>query len=333
MPDLQAQVAAFCARNALLPYDSTIVVAVSGGPDSLCLLHVLRDLAPRWRLRLHVAHLDHQLRPESADDARFVAELAAAWNLPVTIGQADVARIANERHTGIEATARDERLRFLIDTARQVGAAAIALGHTADDQAETVILRLLRGAGPSGLAAMRPKRPADATIDANLTLIRPLLQTNRSEVEAYCRAHALTPRYDSTNSQPIYLRNSVRGYILPLLKTYNAHIIATLGRTARVCADEDDLLADLTEQAWTTLAVVDEAGIRVDRMDFDGLHRALQRRVLRKAVGLLQPNVELEAKHLDLMLAAIAAHHRRVQLPGGLWLEIGRTELRLACES
>ncbi len=322
MAGLLERVWAFSERYALLARDMSVVVAVSGGPDSLCLLHLLYRLTPRLNLRPRVAHLDHQLRPESADDARFVAQIAAAWGLPTKIGQEDVAALARSSRTSLETAGRTARYRFLVATARETGAQVIAVGHTADDQAETVLLRLLRGAGPSGLAGMRPKR-----LEAGIPIIRPLLETMRTEVEAYCAQQGLTPRYDRSNEAPIFLRNRVRGYILPLLKTYNPSIVAALGRTARVCAEEDDLLNGLVEQHWPTLAAVDEAGVMLDRQGFQSLHRALQRRMVRKSVQLLDPNVELQAKHLDLALTAIEVQRQRLQLPHRIWLRVDRSHL------
>jgi tRNA(Ile)-lysidine synthase len=323
MAGLLEQVWAFSERHTLLRPHMRIVVAVSGGPDSLCLLHLLHQLAPRLNLRLQVAHLDHQLRPESVDDARFVAQLAAAWGMPATIRQEDVAALARSSRTSMEAAGRIARYRFLATTAHETGAHAIAVGHTADDQAETVLLRLLRGAGPHGLAAMRPKR-----LEAGIPIIRPLLETTRSEVEAYCAEQGLAPRYDRSNEAPDFLRNRVRGYILPLLKTYNPSIVAALGRTARLCAEEDDLLNDLVEQHWPMLAAVNEAGVLLDRHGFRLLHPALQRRIVRKSVQMLDPDVELQAKHLDLALAAIEAQRRRMQLPHRIWLHINQSHLR-----
>lgn len=326
------QVLAFCDRYALLPTGATIVVAVSGGPDSLCLLHLLGRIATERRLRLHVAHLDHRLRPDSAADAAFVVQIAAEWQIPVSVEQADVGMIARERRAGIEETARAIRSRFLLETALEIGADAIALGHTADDQAETVVLRLLRGAGPSGLAAMRPKRPADeySGVSPQVMLIRPLLETSRAEVETYCTEQQLTPRYDSSNESPIFTRNRVRGYIIPLLKTYNPAIVATLGRTARICAEEDELLSELAEQVWASIAQTDANSVTFDRQRWQQLHRAIQRRLIRKAAQTLDTAAELEAKHIDAILAAIADNRRRVQLPRGLWFVIGRTQLKLS---
>jgi tRNA(Ile)-lysidine synthase len=333
MVALEDQIAAFCRRHALLVSHSTVVVAVSGGPDSVCLLHVLRTLALRWQLQLHVAHLDHQLRLESGEDAQFVAQLAEKWQLPITIKRVDIAEQSRVQRTGIEATARAARLQFLSELAQQVGAKAIALGHNADDQAETVVMRLMRGAGPSGLAAMQPKRPAANDGDArNIALTRPLLATSRADIEAYCELHQLTPRQDPTNSLPIYTRNRVRGYILPLLKTYNPRIVAALGRTARVCAEENDLIDQLVQQTWTAIAVADGISVRLDRQQFEQLHRALRRRMVRQAATMLVPNVELEAKHIDLALDAVEQGRRRLQMPGGLWLVVSQTQLQITME-
>jgi tRNA(Ile)-lysidine synthetase-like protein len=328
MSQLIDQVRAFADRYELLLPDSTVVVAVSGGPDSLCLLDLLQRLSHARRLTLHVAHLDHRLRDDSADDARFVAAIAAGMSLPATIEAADVAALARERRGGIEEAARAARLTLLENVARSINADRIALGHNADDQAETVLLRLLRGAGPSGLAAMRPRRLMHADDPDSPWIIRPLLDTPRAAIEAYCAERGLTPRRDATNALPIHLRNRVRGYILPALKPYNPNIVATLGRTARVCAEEDDLLSELTERAWREHVRVDGEGISIDRSGFESLHPALRRRLMRRAAEAIVGG--LEARHLDLLLAAIAANRRRAQLPGGGWLRIGNATLRLS---
>jgi tRNA(Ile)-lysidine synthase len=267
--------------------------------------------------------LDHQLRADSHQDAQFVADLAAAWKLPFTLGTTDVAALARQTRTGIEAAGRAARYRFLIRTAYDVGASIIAVGHTADDQAETVIQRLLRGAGVGGLAAMRPKRLAldPPPLDRPpLHVVRPLLQTTRVEVEAYCAAHHLQPRVDPTNKTGPFLRNRVRDHILPLLKTYNPSIVDTLGRVARVCADDDDLLEALADNAWQHVAQQAASQVMFERNQFLQQHRAIQRRLVRRGVQTLQPHVELGAQHIDLALDAIVIARRRLQLPSGMWL-------------
>jgi len=328
MHPLQNQVAAYADRYGLLPRGAHVVVAVSGGPDSLCLLHVLRALAAPRELELLVAHLDHRLRPESAGDARHVQHIAETWGLPVVLGSEDVAAYARRSKAGVEAAARELRYRFLAKVAHDAGARLIALGQHADDQAETVLLRLLRGAGPSGLAAMRPRRPLHSQ-QREIMVVRPLLEARRDDIEAYCRAHGIPFLRDTSNEQPIYARNRVRGYILPLLKTYNSNIVATLARTARICAEEDELVDGFVDRAWHAIAERRGAEIVLDRPGFAELHPALRRRVLRRAVAEIEPQREVEARHIDLALDAIGAGRRRMQLPGGLWLRIEPQVLRL----
>jgi tRNA(Ile)-lysidine synthase len=191
---------------------------------------------------------------------------------------------------------------------------------------------LLRGAGPSGLAAMRPRRRLDEADPAAPWLIRPLLDTPRAAIEAYCVAQKLQPRYDGSNQSPIYARNRVRHHILPLLKTYNPAIIATLGRTARICAEDAALLHELADDLWHAAAVIDADGIVIDRARFEAAHPALKRRIVQRAAGMLT-DAPIDAKHIDLALQAIAGGRRRVQLPGRVWLIIRRGALRFVSES
>ena len=340
--DLLDQVSAFVAEHELWAPGVTLVVAVSGGPDSLCLLHLLKRLAPAQKLELHVAHLDHALRPESVADADFVRDIADAWRIPCTAERRPVRDILPV-YGGVEAAARAVRYGFLRDTALTVGAAAVVTGHTADDQAETVIQRLLRGAGPGGLAGMRPWLPFEqwrgigavlapgalAASPLQPGLARPLLGVSRSAIEAYCAEHALQPRHDPSNQSPEYLRNRVRGYIIPLLKSYNSNIVGALGRTARICAEEDALLSELLDRAWPALAHVGSGRVELKRVAFGELHRALQRRALRQAVVLVAPGIELGAEHLDRMLRLASRVRGRLQLPGGLWMYVDRDMLIL----
>ena len=162
MEDLLARVRQYAQRYRLFSPGETVVVGVSGGPDSLCLLHLLRRLAPELRLWLHVAHLHHGLRGAEADaDAAFVAELADCWGLPCTVGRADVAALAREAGLSLEEAARQARYRFLAGVAEAGGAATLAVGHNADDQAETVLMHFLRGSGAAGLRGMLPRTPLD----------------------------------------------------------------------------------------------------------------------------------------------------------------------------
>lgn len=236
-------------EQALLPETGTIVVACSGGADSLALLHSLHALCGRSGtafpgVTLHVAHLDHGLRGvESAADAAFVAAEAQRLGLTCTIG----AIAAAERRAwrgSLEASLRMARYAFLRDVARATEATAIALGHTADDQAETIVLHLMRGSGLDGLAGMRP-RSGD--------LIRPLLGLWRADTEGYCRDLGLMPRTDPSNRDLRFTRNRIRHELIPLIETMQARFRQTIVRNSALIADDRDALEAMTNAAWPTL--------------------------------------------------------------------------------
>lgn len=282
----------------LFRHDCCLVVAVSGGPDSLCLLHLL------WRLRtvsagpaLHVAHLDHGFRgAQSAAEADFVAQTAADWGLPATIERIDVPALIARTGQNRQAAARAVRYAFLGRVARNREAAAVVVAHQADDQAETVLLHLLRGAGPAGLRGMRPLVPwAEWALDQSDTsagppLVRPLLETTRAEIEAYCASEQLAPQHDPSNTNPDYTRSRVRTELLPLLSDYNPQLLAALSRTARVCADDYDFLQTQLDQHWSTLATVQPGRVIFQQRTWQPLHPALQRYGLRRAARLLLTN-------------------------------------------
>lgn len=270
----------------------TILVGVSGGPDSLCLLHVLQRLAPELDFALHVAHLNHGLRGADADsDAAFVAATARAWNLPVTVELADVASLAAQPGVSLEEAARNARYSFLSRLAAELGAAAVAVGHNADDQAETVLMHFLRGSGLAGLRGMSPVT-AHQIIDGApkpLTLIRPLLFTPRADILAYCDEQGLQPRFDRSNEDMTFFRNRLRHELLPLLQTYNPQIRRILGATASVAAADYALLHDHTIEAFDALAQPAASGaIIFDLAAWRALPLALQRSLLREAVQRLR---------------------------------------------
>ncbi len=264
----------------LITTGQTLVVGVSGGADSLALLHILNQLAPRMGFKLHAATLDHLLRgEESASDARFVEQTCHEWGIAVTVGQADVTRLEQEQQLGIEAAARLARYDFLAQITGKLAASTIAVAHHADDQAETVLMHLLRGAGIQGLAGMALRSSVPG--HADLSLIRPLLQVSRAEIEDYCEQHHLVPRYDSTNSDTTLLRNAIRLNLLPYLEQYTPQVRPALARLAEIAAVEDDYLQQHVLLFVQSAAVtVSPRRVSIDRDAFRGLHAALQRRVL-----------------------------------------------------
>ncbi len=265
-------------HEMVLPGD-LVLVAVSGGPDSVALLTVLAQLSPELDIRLHVFHLDHQLRPESAEDARFVAELAEGLHLPYTGRTHDVARFAEERRMGLETAARELRYQELQLAAMQAGATEIATGHTLDDQAETFLMRLTRGSGVTGLGSIPPVRG---------NIIRPLIESTREQVMEWCGDRALSYRIDETNLLPDQVRNTIRLRVLPVLKELNPGAAASIADSAEILEGEDEVMQVLTAERFQEIACMRPSGeIGIDLAAFRRLPRALKRRILHSAAGPL----------------------------------------------
>lgn len=239
----------------------TVIVAVSGGADSVALLHVLQRLASVWQLTIHVAHVDHNLRPESGDDAHFVAQLAEHWGLPFHSERLASSALTTSSE-GIEAAGRQARYRFFTETALTVTPPTqtplIALAHHADDQAETLLLHLVRGSGLRGLGGMRwvssrcvgdlwPDAPINRR-EQPLHLIRPFLGVQRADLLRYLRTENLPWREDSTNADPRYVRNRLRHMVLPTLLAINPKVVQTLTRTVEILQQETDRLATLDRE-------------------------------------------------------------------------------------
>jgi len=341
--DLLSQVRAFIRRHRLLSPGDAVVVGVSGGPDSLCLLHLLWRLREEMGLRLHVAHLHHGARGSDADaDAAFVADLARRWGLPATVAKKDVPAIARAHKLAFEEAARRVRYAFLAHVAGEVGAGRVAVGHNADDQAETVLMHFLRGAGPAGLRGMLPATPlsnyrllpevADFPLPPTMpTLIRPLLDVPRADIEAYCAEHGLQPRFDRSNLDTTYFRNRLRHELLPLLETYNPNIRRRLCHTARVVAADYALLEQLREQAWSGVVREEtERAIRFDRAAWQAQPLSLRRALIREAAYRLRPRLrDVSFLHVEnaARIAEEGSTGAQATLPGGLMLTVGYDHL------
>jgi tRNA(Ile)-lysidine synthase len=262
-----------------------VVAAVSGGPDSTVLLSVLAALREDLRLDLHAAHLNHGLRPEAALDAAAAAGMAASLGCPYHEATEDVAAAAARERRSIEDAGREARYRFLAGVAARIQAAVIATGHTRDDQAETVLMRLLRGSGPRGLAGIPPVRP-----HGGLRVIRPLIETPRAEITRYLARHALAAREDASNRDLSVLRNRVRLVLLPILEGYNPDVRRALARLAGVMRDEADALDALSARDVDAVLRGTRASVRIAPDAFERLPVALQRRALREAIRRVRGN-------------------------------------------
>jgi tRNA(Ile)-lysidine synthase len=264
-----------------------LILAVSGGADSLCLADAAFAVAPRLCLKPVIAHFDHGLRgAASRADAEFVCDFAQAHEVACVVEQADVRALAAERKVSTEVAARDARYGFLARTGEQHHATLVALAHHADDQAETVLFRLLRGTGLTGLRGMQMHSPLHGA--PHLTAVRPLLRVTRADIEQYCRERHLQPRHDATNDELHHARNRIRHELLPALEQYNPNIRAVLARLADTVASDLEVIEAATRDAFERIAHAQGDAIEVDRPAWRALPAGLQRDVLREAVRRLK---------------------------------------------
>lgn len=322
----------FIRQNGLVLEGETLVVGVSGGPDSVCLLHILVKLKGRLGIGLHVAHLNHLLRGiESEADAEYVSTLARHLGVDATLEQREVKIYRAEHRLSLEEAAREVRYQFFTEVARSVGADRIALGHTAGDQAETILMRLVRGAGIYGLQGMQPLTRWESLVNTRLIVIRPLLEVGREEVEAYCQQHALAPRRDSSNLSSSYLRNRIRHELIPLLQSYNPRVSEALLRTAGSLAVDFSFFEQHVSQIWDKLVSEEGEALILNTKEITSLHPALQRYLLREVTRRLLGSLkDIEWKHIEKMRLALSLPvGKKVTLPRGLTFYIERGTCRI----
>ena len=302
---------------------ATLVVACSGGPDSTALLHALVALQPTLDLQLHVAHLNHDFRGQEAeDDARFAAQMAKGLGLYSTVAEADP--MAYQQEMGIssfEEAAREVRYRFLTGLAHRINADAIALGHTADDQAETILMHLIRGAGLPGLRGMREvSRWRDGPKGQSAVLFRPLLEAERNDTRAYCLELDIPFRVDSTNSSLRFTRNRIRHKLIPALEEYNPRVREALLRTGRAAAESLEFLDEELNVLWPKMFSKEGRKVFVDAAALKDLRPYMRGMALRRAFAEANGSLRrLSETHVKSMLAlSQGPAGKSVHLPGGL---------------
>jgi tRNA(Ile)-lysidine synthase len=331
-----------------MPRDEPVLIGVSGGADSVCLLHILANRRRELGIKLHAAHLDHQLRgTESIRDAEYVSNLAGSLGVPLTVGRQNVAAYRAARNCSIEEAARELRYAFLARAAQEVGANRVAVGHTRDDQVETILMHILRGTGTGGLRGLAPCSPiaydsqgksskAKTSSDtrqqqSNLLIVRPLLDVGREETASYCRIHRLAPRIDSSNLSLSFFRNRLRLQLLPLLRQYNPDVDRALLRLADIAAEESALVERQVFGLWDKVTKQWDNSVYLDKKQLAGLPIALQRRLLRAAVTRLVGDArDIEATHIEAARSLLnKPAGKNVSLPHGLVCYAGYDELAI----
>ncbi len=308
----------FISENNLLSPGETLVVGVSGGADSVCLLCLLLELQREFAVRLHIAHLDHQLRgPDSAADAGYVADLARRLNVPATIEKRDVAACKEKYHYSLEEAARQVRHKFFAHAAMQAGAQKVALGHTRDDQVETILMHILRGSGTLGLRGLEPLSPlgkiplhhtslaAGITVNSQeepdtITIVRPLLEVTREETTFFCSARHIEARSDASNFSLAFLRNRLRLELLPCLRKYNPGVDHALLRLAEISSADTAFIEENAWRIWKKITREEQETVYLDKNTLIRLPIAMQRQLLKMAIASVLGNTrDIEMKHIE----------------------------------
>lgn len=282
-------------ENNLIQKGDVIVVGVSGGPDSITLLTCLNKYKEKLNCKIIVAHINHLIRKDSTEDEQFVENYCQKNEIPVFIKRAKVEEIAKEQKRGTEEVGRKIRYDFFNEVLKQNNANKIAVAHNLNDNAETMLLNLIRGTGLQGLEGIKPK---------NNNIIRPLINCKREEIEEYCKKNNLNPRIDSTNSQNIYRRNIIRNQILPELKEINPNIVETLSKTAQIIRENNKYIKENAEKTFKEIGKIEHSNkIFFKLSEFNKQSRAIQSELIIISIKTLNGNFKnFSSKNIEDVL-------------------------------
>ncbi len=305
----------YIVKNQLFSEGATVIAGISGGPDSVALLHILKNLAPKLSINLIAAHVNHQLRAEAGQEEEFVQSLCQEWQIPCYCQIVDVEKVARDQKKGIEEAARDCRYQFFEQLKQELQADCVATAHHRDDQAETILLHFLRGSGIKGLRGILP---------VNGYLVRPMLGVNRADIENYLEENFLSYCIDKSNYDIRFQRNRVRHELIPYLqKEYNPRIIDHLNHLGLIAREEYQVIEIETEKLMTS-AVLSQGPeqVVIDNQVFDKLHPAYQRRIILTALGWLKGSYGWSAQDIQLILDLNQkpGSAKRIKLRESIWV-------------
>jgi tRNA(Ile)-lysidine synthase len=302
--NVPAIVRKYIGQLNLLDPQETVLAAVSGGADSLCLLLVMKELG----FSVCVAHFNHGLRPESARDSETVRRFAEKLKIPCYVGRGEVREHAVHNHMTVEEAARELRYDFLFRTASDCQTTVVATGHTMDDQAETVLMHLVRGSGLDGLRGIRPGQRASEnwkrTITENIRIVRPLLCLTHSQTVEYCREKGWQPLEDPSNQDPSFARNRIRWELLPELRAYNPEIVSILCRLSDIAATHAEFVEGVVQDFWSRSVRGEEPSlIRIPRDEFNRSPLAVRQGLVRRAVREINGSLrDLDYRHVSRVI-------------------------------
>ena len=289
----------YIKKNNLIRENDKILVAVSGGPDSICLLNILYNIKERLKIELYVAHVNHLIRKEAKSDAEFVKEFCDSKNIEFFYKECDVKEKAQTEKISTEEAGRNARYEFFEEIANKYNINKIAIGHNKNDLAETLIMNILRGTGTQGLKAI---------LNKNGKYIRPLLDVDREKIEEYCEKNNLKPRIDLTNFENNYTRNKIRNIVIPYVKKeFNPNIVETLTRLSQIATEEQDFINLEVEKAYKKILLSEESeNIKISGKKFVEIHTAIQKRTILYIINRLFGNTkQIEKKHIEDIIKLI----------------------------
>ena len=292
---LEEKVLATIKKYDMIQNDDKIVIGVSGGPDSMTLLNILNNIKEKWNIKLYVAHINHMIRKEADEETEYVKEFCAKIKVDFFAKKIKVEEEAKRLKIGTEEAGRNIRYAFFEEIAKKVGANKIATAHNSNDNAETVLMNLLRGTSVSGLKGIEKVRDGK--------FIRPIIECNRNEIEAYCRENNLDPKYDKTNYENIYTRNKIRNLLIPYLqKEFNPNIIEGLNRLSSLASEEEQFINKIVENEYEKVLISgdNEEKVIFDLKKFNQLDNVIKSRLIIYTIGKVYGKVNgIEKIHID----------------------------------
>ena len=290
---LEEEVLKTIKKYNLINEEDSIVVGVSGGPDSICLLNILNNLKDELKIKLFVAHINHMIREVADEETEYVKSFCDKLGIECYVKKADIPKLSVESKKGTEETGRNVRYEFFNEVLKKTGSNKIATAHNSNDRAETVILNILRGSGISGLKGIEAKRDEK--------YIRPLIETDRDKIEEYCKEHNLEPKYDESNNENVYHRNKVRNEIIPYIKKeFNQNIVKTINRLSEVATEENDYMQQVTYQAFKEISKKEEETIILDLKKFNLLDLVIKRRLILYTINeVIHTTNDIEKVNID----------------------------------
>lgn len=270
---LEEEVLKTIKDNNLINEGDKIVIGVSGGPDSICLLHLLNNLKDTLKITIYVAHINHSIREVADMETKYVQDFCKKIGVECFVKKEDILSLAKKQKKGTEEVGRQVRYSFFDEVLEKTNSNKIATAHNSNDRAETVILNILRGSGISGLKGIEAMR--------DQKYIRPLINTDRESIEKYCEENNLEPKIDETNKENIYTRNKVRNVVIPYIKKeFNQNIIKTINRLSTVATEENDYLIKITKQEYANISNIESDIITLDLKRFNNLELVIKRRLI-----------------------------------------------------